>query len=171
MLVLLDLNFTLAVVDHQDKRSLTVRIPQETYRAWIPALCQEYDATVAITTARPEKYAKATLERILDQLDWEPDSVFFAQTSQGMPHQKKHDNLRRIVNAYGQPNNENTGVWFGLESNPRTRDMYAEYGIDSTPVPKFGKWQDFPAIQQIHPTRTFPAGGVDPFDLPFGLPS
>jgi hypothetical protein len=165
MFALLDLNFTLAKVLYNDKRPLSVRIPQETYRAWIPKLLARNEATVVITTARPESAMEATLARIKDQLDWEPDDAFFSQTPDGMPHHKKHDNLRRIVDKYGEPNAEE--LWFGLESNPRTRAMYLEYGIDSQPVPRESYWRKLPEFSAYEPTRSFAAEA----NLPFSLPS
>lgn len=165
MFVLLDLNFTLAKVLYNDKRPLSIRIPQETYRAWIPKLLARNEATVVITTARPESAQEATLARIAEELDWTPDDAFFSQKPDGMPHHKKQDNLRRIVEKYGEPNTDD--LWFGLESNPRTRAMYADYGIDSKPVPRDSYWRKLPEFSAFTPTRRF----ADDANLPFSLPS
>lgn len=167
MLVLLDLNFTLAKVLHGDKRPLSIRIPQETYRGWIVKLCQRNNAKVIITTARPETALEATLDRIKAELDWSPDDAFFSQMDNGMPHHKKHDNLRRIVEKYGEPHNEDTGPWYGFESNPRTRSMYADYGIDSQPVPKESYWRKMPAITDLCATRSFALEASLPFSFPY----
>ncbi len=164
MFVLLDLNFTLAKVLYNDKRSLAVRIPQETYRAWIPKLLARNDATVVISTARPETAQEATLARIQEELDWQPHDAFFSQSPDGMPHHKKHDNLRRIVEKYGEPNAED--LWFGLESNPRTRAMYLEYGIDSQPVPRDSYWRKLPEFSAYEAARSFTRDATLPFSLP-----
>lgn len=159
MLVLLDLNFTLARVEYGDKRPLSKRIPEETYRAWIPPLCKRAGARVVITTARPERHREATLDRILEQLRWQPEASFFSQ-GQGMPPQLKEANLHRIIDQYGRPNNNETGQWVGFESNPRTRDMYTRYGIYSIPVPRDDEWSHFPELPAVTVQRS------NPFALP-----
>lgn len=149
--VLLDLNYTLAICDFEDKRPLARRIPTEEYRGWIVDLCKSVDATVILTTARPENWAMPTLERIADQLDgWSPDAVAFAQVG-GMPPVKKEHNLKRIIEDFGQPQSD----WIGFESNPRTRGVYTRYGIYSLPVPREGAWDTFPEIRPMQAPLAF----------------
>lgn len=142
--VLLDLNYTLAICDFNDKRSLAQRIPTEEYRTWIPELLVAEGAFVILTTARPTRWEAQTLARIADQCDgWQPDEVEFSTSGSTMPHIAKTHNLERIIARHGQPDH----TWLGLESNPRTRTVYAKYGFESLPVPKEGRW--LPGVQEV----------------------
>ena len=130
--LLLDLHFTFAIDEtwHRGTRLIS-RIPAETYRFWIADLAFKSDATVIMTTARPEAYLEATRARILDQLGgWEPHDYFFRQLEDVRPHVAKEHNLDRIIAKYGEPQPN----WVGFESNDRTRSMYKKRGIYSLPV-------------------------------------
>ena len=153
-LLLLDLHYTFAI-DPAGVRSnrLVDRIPRETYRQWIIDLAAEAQATVVLTTARPEVYGDETLDRIKKVTGWEPDAADFRMI-EAQPHVAKEDNLTRIIADYGQP----TPGWVAFESNDRTRAMYRRHGIRSMPVhrtPPLTEWPD--------------AGGTQ-LNFPFALP-
>lgn len=140
-ILLLDLHYTFAVDEswHRGTR-LWDRIPRETYRTWIIDLAKDNDVTVVLTTSRPFQYAQATMDRIASETGWQPDSAYFRQI-EAKPHVAKEDNLRRIVEGYGDPG----PGWVAFESNERTRAMYRRHGIRAMPVhrtPPLTEWPD-----------------------------
>ncbi len=153
--LLLDLHYTFAVDEawHRNTR-LSARLEREEYRKWIIDLAVANQAWVILTTARPERYAEATLLRIAQDCDgWVPHDTFFRQI-EAQPHIAKEDNLRRITEKYGEP----TPDWIGFESNAKTREMYTRHGIYSLPV------------HQGNPLTAWPVNPMtldaDPFTLP-----
>lgn len=130
MIYLLDLNYTL--VGNSPKhgtppiRPFNRQIEQEEYRQWLVDLLRPHQ--VILITARPDRYREATLERIAEKTGWSPMDAYFAEIS-ARPHQiKEHLLKNRIFPKYGK------GGYFGLESNPMTRGMYAQYGIGAVRV-------------------------------------
>lgn len=128
MKYLLDLNQTL--VDREKDapriRPFELQIECETYRQWVVELLRnEY---VILMTARPHKYKWATLERIEALTNWQPQEAYFAEI-RSYPHVKKEQLLRRYVLPKYSPTE-----LFGIESNPKTRAVYARYGIASAPA-------------------------------------
>jgi hypothetical protein len=130
MIYLLDLNYTL--VGNSPKhgtppiRPFIRQIEQEEYRQWLVDLLRPHQ--VILITARPDRYREATLQRIAEKTDWSPMDAYFAEIS-ARPHQiKEHLLKNRIFPKYGK------GGYFGLESNPMTRGMYAQYGIGAVRV-------------------------------------
>jgi hypothetical protein len=146
MIYLLDLNYTL--VGNSPKhgtppiRPFIRQIEQEEYRQWLVDLLRPHK--VILITARPDRYREATLKRIAEKTGWSPMDAYFAvprseaTTRPGAertgpisarPHQIKEHLLKtRIFPKYGK------GGYFGLESNPMTRGMYAQYGIGAVRV-------------------------------------
>lgn len=125
MIYLLDLNYTLVANSPQRGdppiRPFTRQIDQEEYRQWLIELLRPH--RVILITARPERYREATLARIADKTGWEPMDAFFALIS-SRPHMIKEHLLDTcVIPKYGP------GPYFGLESNPHTRAMYARKGI------------------------------------------
>ncbi len=128
MIYLLDLNQTLVdrPKDAPRIRPFELQLKQETYRQWlVDMLKNEY---VILITARPMKYKWQTLERIEALTGWQPQEAYFAEI-RSLPHIKKEQLLRRYV----LPNYNPQGL-FGIESNPKTRAIYARYGIKSLPA-------------------------------------
>lgn len=128
MKYLLDLNQTL--VDREKDapriRPFELQIECETYRQWVVELLRnEY---VILMTARPHKYKWATLERIEALTNWQPQEAYFGEI-RSYPHVKKEQLLRRYVLPKHSPSE-----LFGIESNPKTRAVYARYGIASAPA-------------------------------------
>lgn len=141
--LLLDLHYTFAVDEswHRGVR-LAERIPRETYRTWIIDLIRQNEVTTVLTTARPEVYARDTLVRIQQETKWTPNAAYFRQI-EAQPHVAKEDNLRRIIEEWGEPQ----AGWIAFESNERTRSMYRRYGIKAMPVhrtPPLTEWPDGP---------------------------
>lgn len=140
-LLLLDLHYTFAIDEHWHRGArLADRIPKENYRTWIIELAQASDATVVMTTARPEVYLFDTLDRIQQATGWQPDGAYFRQI-EAQPHIAKEHNLNRIIDDYGSP----TAGWVAFESNERTRAMYRRHGIRCMPVhrtPPLAEWPD-----------------------------
>ena len=132
MIYLLDLNYTL--VANSPKRGdppirpFIRQIEQEEYRQWLIELLRPHQ--VILITARPNRYQEVTLARIKDKCGWEPMDAYFAEIS-SRPHMIKEHLLKTyILPKYGE---EGSG-YFGLESNPHTRSMYARYGITAIRV-------------------------------------
>jgi len=128
MKFLLDLNQTLVdrPKDAPRIRPFELQIECETYRQWlVDILKNQY---VILITARPYKYKQMTLNRIKELTGWSPHEAFFAEI-RSYPHVKKEQLLRKYI----LPQTE-TERFFGIESNPKTRAVYARYGIDSAPA-------------------------------------
>ena len=130
MIYLLDLNYTL--VGNSPKRGepplrpFIRQLEQETYRGWLVDLLRPHQ--VILITARPNRYREATLERIKALTDWQPMDAYFAEIEARPPQIKEHLLNTHIFPKYG------TSGYFGLESNPHTRAMYARYGINAVRV-------------------------------------
>ncbi len=128
MIYLLDLNYTL--VDKEKDapriRPMELQIELETYRQWLIDMLRGH--YVILITARPVKYKWQTLERIEALTGFKPNEAYFAEI-RSYPHVKKEHLLR----SYVLPKYNPLGL-FAIESNPKTRAMYAKYGIKSAPA-------------------------------------
>ena len=129
MIYLLDLNYTLVANSPkfgEPKVSPFIRqIEQETYRQWLVAFLKNQH-TILIT-ARPNKYKPITLSRIKALTGWQPQDTYFAEISATPPLIKEDLLLRYIFPKHGRIG----ANFFGIESNPKTREMYSKYGIAS----------------------------------------
>lgn len=128
MKFLLDLNQTLVdrAKDAPRIRPFELQIQSETYRQWLVDILK--DSYVILITARPYKYKHATLEKIRELTGWSPHEAFFAEI-RSWPHFKKEHLLKKYILP-----RINDDEFFGIESNPKTRAVYARYGIDSAPA-------------------------------------
>ena len=130
MIYLLDLNYTL-VGNSPARGTPPIRpfirqIEQEEYREWLVDLLRPH--RVILITARPDRYREATLARIAEKTGWSPMDAYFAEIN-ARPHMIKEHLLKtHIFPKYGDRG------YFGLESNPMTRGMYARYGIGAVRV-------------------------------------
>lgn len=135
MKYLVDLNYTL--VGNSPKwgepriTPFSRQIEQETYRQWLVDFLR--DKYAILITARPARYREQTLERILSQTGWQPQESYFSEISATPPEIKEDLLLRYIFPKHGR----NGEDFFGIESNPKTREMYSYYGIDSLKVKDF----------------------------------
>lgn len=130
MIYLLDLNYTLVAnsppLGSKPIRPFIRQIEQEEYRQWLVELLRPHK--VILITARPDRYKEKTLTRITECTDWFPMDVYFAQIQSRPQFIKEHLLRNYIFPKFGE-----TG-YFGLESNPHTRDMYTRYGIEAIRV-------------------------------------
>lgn len=132
---LLDLNYTL-VSNQQDTRFLrpfTRRMEAEEYRLdLIDAIKDDY---VIIITARPDYQQEQTMRNVFKKTGWQPAELYFNDIN-AEPPVFKESALKRFI----FPKHGNDGsIYYAVESNPRTRAMYAKYGISAQPYDKFIK--------------------------------
>jgi len=135
-IILLDLNYTL--VANSPKHGTTPermvkRLANEQYRQWLVKLVQPH--TVILITARPETWLIRTLDRIAEQTGWRPQDACFAPRGWWNPPAIKEHLLHRDVFTQWGRNSK----YLAIESNPRTREMYARFGIPSLWVNSPGK--------------------------------
>lgn len=134
-IALVDLNYTL--VENSPKWGAPKiypfirQIEQERYRQWLVDFLR--DKCAILITARPQKYREATLERIKLLTGWQPQEAYFAEISATPPEIKEHLLLNYTFPKHGR----NGDDFFGIESNPKTRDMYACYAIKSLSAEAF----------------------------------
>lgn len=132
---LLDLNYTL-VSNQQETRLLrpfSRRMEQEQYRM---DLLQAIQADhVIIITARPNYQAKETLRNIEKKTGWRPTEWYFNDIDADPPTFKESALRRFIFPKHGRDGN----LYYAVESNPKTRQMYAKYGIAAKPYDQFIK--------------------------------
>lgn len=128
MIILLDLNYTL--VANNPTRGATParmekRLAGEQYRQWLVELVRPH--TVVLITARPEIWMSRTLDRIEHETGWRPqDSCFAPQGWWNPPAIKEHLLKKNVFPKYG-----NQSRFLAIESNPRSREMYDRFGIQS----------------------------------------
>jgi hypothetical protein len=119
--ILLDHNYTLVSNSREKKSPFLKQIENEQYRADLIESISGY--SIVLITARPQKYKEATLISLRQKLDWAPEEAFFNDLGMPPPAIKKSI-LERFLISRGDS-------YFGIESNPRTRSMYAKLGIES----------------------------------------
>lgn len=132
---LLDLNYTL-VSNHAATKTLrpfSRRLEAEEYRAdLIEAVRGDH---VILITARPDRQQEETLANILRKTGWQPQEWYFNDIDAWPPAFKKSALQRFIFPKHG----EDGGLYYAVESNPRTRAMYRRYGIEAQPCDVFIK--------------------------------
>lgn len=121
---LLDLNYTLVENSENKIKPFTKQIEQEQYRQdLIDRLKGE---NVILVTARPRIHLEQTLQHIKDTTTLTLLDHWFNVGL--MPPAAKHKALHDyIFPKYGNDPSQ----YFGIESNPKTRAMYANHGIES----------------------------------------
>ena len=127
--VLLDLNYTLIADQQVSKylRPIERRVELEQYRLDLVEALAGY--RVILLTARPERQKAATLAAIarrIPQLDLE--AAYFNTHDEQPPDAK-----RRMLKTFILPDGIRPEACFAIESNPKTRQMYAVNGIKSAP--------------------------------------
>ncbi len=135
MIILLDLNYTL-VANNPARGSTPVRMEKrlagEQYRQWLVELVRPH--TVVLISARPESWMPRTLDRIEEQTGWRPQDACFAPQGWWNPPAIKEHLLRKDV----FPIHGENARYLAIESNPRTRDMYARFSIPCSWVTEEG---------------------------------
>lgn len=132
---LLDLNYTL-VGNQQETRMLrpfTRRMQAEEYRLdLIDAVKDDY---VIIITARPKRQMSMTIDNIRQKTGWKADEWYFNDLNADPPTIKESILDRFIFPKYGTDGRR----YYAVESNPKTREMYAKYGIHAEQYSRFIK--------------------------------
>lgn len=138
MIILLDLNYTL-VGNSEEKHSPFIRqIEHETYREWLVELVKPYH--VILMTARPDKYYQDTLDSIKAKTGWQPQQAYFNEYRLPPPAAKS----RMLADYVFKEHGEDPSNFFAIESNPKTRSMYANLGIASAKIENEEVWQELP---------------------------
>ena len=134
MIYLLDLNFTLVgnSAPHGTRQEpMSKRMKTEIYRQWLVEMLRPHQ--VILITARPDRWKEPTMARIAELTGWEPmDAYFDDGVIRTPPAIKRHILIDLIFPKYGR------GEYYGIESNPKTRAVYAAFGIPSVWVNKPG---------------------------------
>lgn len=118
---LLDLNYTLVENSSEVVRPFTRQIEVELYRGGLVAALAGW--RVILVTARPKMYEAATLASIKSKLGWVPDEWYFNDLGWSPAPFKQHVLLDHILSRFEKH------VLLAIESNPRTRSMYARNGV------------------------------------------
>jgi hypothetical protein len=126
MNILLDLNYTLVANSPRHGTTperMEKRLTCEQYRQWLVELVRPH--TVVLITARPEAWQLRTLDRIEEQTGWRPQDACFAPRGWFNPPAIKEHLLEKAV----FPIHGRDAKYLAIESNPRTREMYAKFNI------------------------------------------
>ena len=116
-------------------------IQMERLRAWLIELLE--DRKVILMTARHQRYRNLTMS-IIGESDLNPIECHFNEFSLSPPDCKQRVLIDFIYPKYGHPD---PGRYLALESNPKTRAMYAANGIEAIPVPyKPPFWSEIPKL-------------------------
>lgn len=144
-IVLLDLNYTLIdnCDDHPDI-PFPERIETHTFRHWLVRLLVEHDVRVFILTARPEKHRERTLAHIQASLGWQPERYYGNTRGEPPPLCKERILKEHLLPEFGVATLSKPSPFIGIESNPRTRTMYAKHLIPSLP------WQELSPSMNLH---------------------
>ena len=139
-IILSDLNYTLVANQRQTRmiRPFSARLKAEEYRKDLIEVIK--DNRVVIITARPSYQGSQTMENILRKTDLRPEEAYFNDLNLDPPSIKESILKRFVFPKYGNDGKQ----FFAVESNPRTRAMYARYGIPAEPYDRF--IQRFPDI-------------------------
>ena len=125
-IILLDFNYTLVAnspVHGTAPKRMEKRLADEQYRQWLVDLVRSH--TVILMTARPETWTIKTLDRIEEQTGWRPQDACFAPTGWWNPPAIKEHLLKKDV----FPIHGEHARYIAIESNPRSREMYAKFAI------------------------------------------
>ncbi|MFZ9936334.1 MAG: hypothetical protein ACO3JG_04675 [Luteolibacter sp.] len=99
------------------------RLEEERYRQWLVELVRPH--TVILITARPDRWQEATLNRIEQETGWRPNDACFAPKGWWNPPAIKEHLLRKHI----FPGHGEDARYIAIESNPRSREMYARFEI------------------------------------------
>ena len=130
---LLDLNYTLVSNQASTRtiRPFTARMDAEEYRLdLIEAIRDDY---VIIVTARPDYQQRQTMQNVWKKTGWRPDECYFNDINAAPPVYKESALRRFIFPQHGSDGS----TFYAVESNPKTREMYAKYGIEAAPYDQF----------------------------------
>lgn len=152
-IILLDLNATLSAnpeLRHTVRPFARFISDVEQYRMWLVDLLRPEQ--VVLITARHARYEEATLRRIRRLTGWEPQLALFNNT--GVDGRHPPEIKRRLLQSEVLPRyGDDPSQYLALESNWRTRQMYAEFGIYARAVNKERPWSKLPQARRLetHP--------------------
>jgi hypothetical protein len=124
MIVLLDLNYTLVGNSTNPRTTNEDSIAKETYRSWLIGLNKQN--TIILITVRPAKFKEATLLRIKEELNWQPDDAYFNDLWLKAPEFKSKTVIEKIIPKYGSDLTQ----YLAIESNIETIKAYKSIGIN-----------------------------------------
>lgn len=135
MIYLVDLNYTL-VANSPKKgeprlRPFNLQVEQELYRLDLVEFLR--NKHTILITARPDTYKDITLARIKELTAWQPTESYFAEVRLPPSQTKEYLLHKYIFKQHGKDGSN----YFGIESNPMTRNMYEKFGIDSQSYAEF----------------------------------
>jgi hypothetical protein len=126
-ILLLDLNYTLAANSRDVIGGLGrfYNVGVERYNGWLRDLIAGH--YVILITVRPDEHKKATLDRIWNELRWQPNEAYFNQWNLRAAKCKELVLHKYVFPKHGQADR----TWYlAIESNDETAAMYASYGIE-----------------------------------------
>lgn len=132
---LLDLNYTLVSNQAETRllRPFSKRLEAEEYRVdLIDAIRNDY---VIIITARPDHQKEESLVNVRKKTDWQPQEAYFNDIDAEPPEFKESALKRFVFPKHGEYGKQ----YYAVESNPKTREMYAKYGIQALQYDQFIK--------------------------------
>lgn len=147
---LLDLNYTLVgnQMDTRMLRPFSRRMEAEEYRTDLIDAIR--DDQVIIITARPTYQMQQTMENIRKKTGWQPQEWYFNDIDADPPTFKESALRRFVFPKHGMDGAQ----FYAVESNPKTRAMYARHGIRAKPYSDFMKERGdpvavAPALDQV----------------------
>ena len=129
-IILLDLNYTLVANSRESSGRYPERIYNQYYEKDLINLIK--DNYVILITARSYKFSQRTLEHIEELTGFKPDEDFW---NFGLmpPELKKYWMEEAVLRKHG----DNPQKYLAIESNPKTRRMYNNMGIEAYPKEDF----------------------------------
>jgi len=140
--VLLDYCYTLVenhgMFSREHLKNYPGWIAQETYRQWLIGILA--GTKVVLITARRLRYRDVTLSRVSEEgRGLTLEMSLFNEGDYPPPDWKKIALDKYVFPKYGKPSE---CAYLALESNPRTRAMYARNGIRALRVPEVPPYWD-----------------------------
>ena len=150
---LLDLNYTLVSNQKETRllRPFSRRMEHEEYRHDLIHAIK--DSRVIMITARPNYQCDESLANVKKKTGWLPDEWYFNDGNYEPPVFKKKALEQYVFPKHGK--NKEKYEYVAIESNPRTRAMYATFGIQAMPYEKF--------IKGLNNGTTDEEGQCDPY--------
>ena len=130
-IILLDLNYTLIANSWQIRRD---KLPQKIYnRKYEHDLVDLIkDNYVILITASPDYTSSDSLKHIEENTDLKIDESYW-NFGKRPPELKRYWLEKAVLPTHG----ENPELYLAIESNPKTREMYTEFGIEARPKSDF----------------------------------
>lgn len=130
-IILLDLNYTLIANSWAIRRD---RLPQKIYnRKYEHELVKLIkDNYIILITASPDYTSSESLKHIEENTDLKIDESYW-NVGKRPPELKRYWLEKAVLPKHGNDPNK----YLAIESNPKTREMYKEFGIEARPKSDF----------------------------------